>query len=345
MFKLELLGITGKLLLWIAAFLRGRSQVVRVGRSTSSSICVVSGVPQGSVLGPLLFIVYINDIVDIFDEKVQVKLFADDVKIYVVIDDISDCEILQNCLNKLYVWADCWQLGVNVKKCSTLHLGVDRINFHYDINGIQVPDVLSVSDLGVVINHDLKFGLHIRNFVSRAHQRASLILRCFKSRDPVTLCRAFTVYVRPLVEYCSQVWSPVNVTDICKIERVQRRFTRCLKGMKTMSYAERLQRLKLETLELRRLKFDLILVFKVMRGLICLPSDIFVFADITHCLRGHNCKLKKPAARINCRKNIIGSRIVDCWNCLPQSAIDAPNVVEFKRLLDCFNFASFLHVS
>jgi len=94
--KLESLGVRGKLLAWIAAFLSDRSQVVRVGNAVSNIAKVVSGVPQGSVLGPLLFLVYINDIVDIFDDRVKVKLFADDVKIYVVVENISDCLLLQD---------------------------------------------------------------------------------------------------------------------------------------------------------------------------------------------------------------------------------------------------------
>lgn len=342
-YKLEALGIRGKLLLWVAAFLSDRTQVVRVGKAVSGSIKVISGVPQGSVLGPLLFLVYINDIVNIFDSKVQIKLFADDVKIYVVIDDLCDCILLQNYLNRLVDWASQWQLKVSVNKCAALHLGPSRTNFKYNIESVNLPDVVSIVDLGVIVNNKLKFKQHINGLVSKAHQRASLILRCFKCRDPATLCRAFVVYVRPIVEYCSQVWSPVYLTDIHKIERVQRRFTRRLRGMQGLSYSDRLSKLQLETLELRRLKFDLIMVFKILKGFIDIRSDIFEFSSMLN-LRGHNCKLRKPPALINCRYHSFTCRVVDTWNFLPQCVVDAPNVQCFKHALNSVNFNSFLSI-
>jgi len=342
-YKLEALGIRGKILLWIAAFLSNRSQVVKVGNSTSSSVCVISGVPQGSVLGPALFLVYINDIVLIFDNNVEIKLFADDAKVYVLIDDISSCFRMQDCLDRLHIWASDWQLNVSITKCAALHLGVLKINYPYYISGVKLPDVSSIVDLGVNIEQDLKFRQHITNIVSKAHQRASLILRCFKCRDPLILCRAFVVYVRPLVEYCSQVWSPCNLTAIYKIERVQRRFTKRLKGMNTMSYSERLSKLKLETLELRRLKFDLVYVFKIIQGLVSVNKDIFEFATVSS-LRGHNKKLVKPRANVNCRYHSFVCRIVNAWNSLPQSAIDCTSVVSFKHALKTVNLLKYLHV-
>jgi len=343
-YKLESMGIRGKLLAWIAAFLSDRSQVVRIGRSVSGRVNVISGVPQGSVLGPLLFLVYINDIVEIFDDKVTVKMFADDVKIYVVIDNISDCVLLQKSLEKLQVWASDWQLQVSITKCAVLQMGVRKINYQYNINDIILPTVDSIRDLGIIVCKNLKFNKHVDNIVARAHQRASLILRCFKSRDTTTLCRAFVVYVRPLVEYCSQIWSPSYLSDIYKIERVQRRFTRRLKGMNSLSYGQRLNKLKLETLELRRLKFDLLFVFKILNGLVSVSREVFNFSAMLN-LRGHNCKLVKPISHVNCRLHVFVSRIVDAWNVLPQNAINATNVNVFKSVVNDVNFNKFLQVS
>jgi hypothetical protein len=193
LYKLELIGLRGKLLLWIAEFLTDRFQLVRVGRSVSDTIGVRSGVPQGSVLGPLLFLVYINDIVDIFDKRIEVKLFADDVKIYVVINNIDDCLLLQRGLNNLSDWAEKWQLKISINKCAVLTIGSCNDKYVYDIDNSSLPNVESIVDLGVTMNSDLRFKKHINVIVSKAHQRSSLILRCFKSRDPAILCRAFTV--------------------------------------------------------------------------------------------------------------------------------------------------------
>jgi ribonucleases P/MRP protein subunit RPP40 len=341
--KLESLGIRGKLLLWIEAFLSNRTQAVKIAKAVSRSVDVISGVPQGSVLGPLLFLVYINDIVDVFDSKVQIKLFADDAKIYVVVNDITDCEHMQYYIDKLVSWANCWQLKISIPKCACLHLGTRRVNYQYLIGGESLPDVDSMVDLGVTVSTNLKFSKHISCIVNRAHQRACLILRCFKCRDPETLCRAFVVYIRPLLEYCSQVWSPCYLTDICKLERVQRQFTKRLKGMRNLSYGMRLEKLNLETLELRRLKFDLIFVYKIMHGLVSVDNNIFEFSNMVN-LRGHSCKMTKPVSNINCRLFSFASRVVDVWNILPQTAIEADTLDEFKEIVDNVNFCKFLHV-
>lgn len=351
-FKLDCLGIKGKLLHWISAFLTLRTQVVKVGICLSDNVAVISGVPQGSVLGPLLFLVYINDIVNIFDDAVEVKLFADDVKIYIVIDDVSDCFSLQICLDRLIVWANNWQLNVSVAKCARLHVSnnnnnrpnrTDVKNFQYHLDSFELPDVKCITDLGICISNNLKFRTHINNIVSKAHQRASLILRCFKCRDPNILLKAFLVYVRPLVEYCSQVWSPISLTDINKLERVQRRFTSRLRGMQGLPYCDRLSKLNLQTLELRRLLADVIFVFKVIKGVIIVDRNIFEFAHVSS-LRGHSLKLVKPLAVINSRKSFFSCRIIDIWNCLPDSTVELNSVLLFKNAINHFNFEKFLHI-
>lgn len=196
---------------------------------------VRSGAPQGSVLSPLLFLVYINDIVDIFENGVEIKLFADDAKIYVVIDNIADCLLLQRGLDSLASWAEKWQLRISIAKCATIHIGSRNFKHVYSINSISLPSVESVVDLGVIVDSNLRFSKQVDSIVCKASQRSSLILRCFRSRDPFLLCRAFVVYVRPLIEYCSPVWAPCYLTDIRKIESVQRKFTRRLAGLKSLN--------------------------------------------------------------------------------------------------------------
>ena len=123
------------------------------------------------------------------------------------INNILDQDVLQQGLNSLSHWAEIWQLQVSVPKCSVLHLGSRNgcRPMSYDLNGVVLPDVKSVVDLGVTVDSNLRYKLHINNIVTKAHQRACLIMRCFKSRDPTLLFKAFCVYVRPLVEYCVPV--------------------------------------------------------------------------------------------------------------------------------------------
>jgi hypothetical protein len=133
-----------------------------------------------------------------------------------------------------------------------------------------------VSDLGVVVDSDLRFSHNVNKIVSKAHKRANLILRCFITRDILSLTNAFKVYVRPILEYCSVVWCPHLVKDIDSIEKVQRRFTKRLPGMNNMTYYQRLRALGLESLELRRIRIDLLFTYKIMFGLVDLNrSDFF----------------------------------------------------------------------
>ena len=134
----------------------------------------------------------------------------------------------------------------------------------YYVYDSVLPKNSSCRDLGVTITHDLSPSLHIGEIAAEAHQRANCILRCFLSGDVKLLVRAFTVYVCPIVEYCSVVWSPSLKQDIDLIEKVQRRFTKRLSGLKAYSYSERLQYLGLSSLELRRLHLDLILCYKIV---------------------------------------------------------------------------------
>ena len=175
----------------------------------SHFIPVVSGVPQGSVLGPLLFIIYINDLADVFVPSLTVKLLADDVKIYINIGEIISFVLLQDGLNALSRWAPEWQLTVSINKCTTLPLGRNNAMRNYAIDGVTLPNVCIIRDLGVTMDSKLSFSAHFAHITAKAHQRAGLISRCFESRDPHILFRAFEVYVRPIVECCSPVWSPV----------------------------------------------------------------------------------------------------------------------------------------
>ncbi len=160
--KLETFGISGNLLSWLSVFLSNRQQRVIIGSHMSSYVDVRSGVPQGSCLGPLLFVLYINDLPDVI-KNVTCKLFADDVKIYdVVSEENSGHDNITESLRRLCEWSARWQLVISIRKCSVLHLGNRNPNLRYLINDVILPEETLVCDLGVHISSDLKFSEHCK---------------------------------------------------------------------------------------------------------------------------------------------------------------------------------------
>ena len=177
---------------------------------------MISRVPQG-VLRPLLFIIYINDLADMFPDNIVSKFFADDAKLYTEIKSISDCNVLQNSIDLLFKWANDWQLTISISKCNQIdfiHSSSKSVpNKANTINGHVLESVCEVRDLGVTFDSKLHFSPHISQMVSKAKQRLFLILRSFRVRDHHILLQAYKSYILPLVTYCSSVWSPSLLGD------------------------------------------------------------------------------------------------------------------------------------
>ena len=341
--KLVGYGIGGNLLFWLSSFLTGRQQCVRVGSSLSQSCVVTSGVPQGSVVGPLLFNLYINDITDNLDfNNSSTKIFADDVKIYTEITNKYSSTDLQKNLDLIYQWSTKWQLTISHSKCNILHLGNSEPILNFFISGIPILKASHTTDLGVLFDPDLKFKTHITDIVKRAKQRASLIHRCFISRDIKNLIRSFKTYVRPLVEYAPQIWSPHLTFLIDLIEGVQRAFTKRLPGFANKTYAERLQLLQIQSLEHRRLLYDLTLCFNIVHGFTALSFEDFFSLSNNTSTRGHSLKLVVPIAKTNMQKFFFSSRIIPIWNSLPQKIVSASSTAQFKSLISKHDLTFFL---
>ena len=300
--KLEAYGIGGNLLFWIKAFLTNRTQSVRVGSSMSSVCSVTSGIPQGSCLGPLLFNIYINDVTDGFHD-VSAKLFADDLKLYTEINTPLSESNFQSHLDRIFTWAESWQLSISYSKCSIMNLGRQPSPSSFTFQNTPILSSNLVKDLGVLVDPDLKFASHIHDFVSRAKLRSALIFRSFLTNNIDNLKRAFVTYVRPLLEYASPVWSPSLIHLINEIESVQRSFTKRLPGFRSLSYSERLCKLKLPTLEHRRLIADLVICYNMVHGFSCLNTDsFFTLSKNTTSLRGHDFRFQIPLSKLNVRK-------------------------------------------
>ena len=339
--KLECYGVDRMLLNWICNLLNNRIQFVKISGKCSPTSYVISGVPQGSVLGPVLFVVYVNDICDVVPTGVTIKLFADDVKLYSVFDGNLTPHCLQSCLTAISDWSDHWQLKLSPTKCSVLHvrrakMGGDGCVYH--IGNVPLPAVDSVTDLGVSYDNNLQFGPHISHIVSKAALRAKLILKCFQSRDPGLLTRAFCTFVRPILEYCSVVWSPMFKRDIYKIEAVQRRFTKRLNGLYNLSYSCRLARLGLDSLYCRRVKYDLIMCYKVLHNMVSIDCNVlFQRSQVSH-TRGNSMKLSKHHVSSRRDGHFFANRVINIWNSLPDHIVASPSVACFKRKVSKMNF-------
>ena len=251
------MGISGNVLNGIKSFLNDKLRRVKLGQTFSSFAEINSGVPQESVLGPLLFVLFINDIVCANSQGNTLKLFADDVNSYVT-GIGNECKArFYSSVTEILEWAKTWQLPVNFKKSSFGLIsndvisndvingevvgGDDLVTFNNEI----ISKIDEVKNLGVLFNFKLNFSSHISNVISKAKHRIFLLKKCITSGDAVNLIKGFRVYVLPILDYNSQIWSPYKLGDISKIESVQRTFLKYLRGYEGLDYNKRLEKAQL----------------------------------------------------------------------------------------------------
>ena len=327
LFKLSKMGFVGSAYKWLESFLINRYQKVKVGNSFSNNEYVKSGVPQGTVLGPLLFLCFSSDIVNVVQHSI-ISMYADDTKLYKEITSYLDCLLLQCDLNNIFKWASDWQLKLNPDKTKNLCIGKSRIDFTYYINGSAIDKVTHMCDVGIYVQSDLKSTVQCNNVIKRAHYKIKSIFNTFKFHDAKFYVHLYEVYVRPILEYGSQVWSPHQKGNIDNLESVQRYFTRKLPGLKHKSHQERLQYLELQTLESRRIKADVILFYKVINELCSLNvQNSYKFAQT---YRGNDLNLYHFYSRTDIRKFYWANRIVNLWNSLSNNLVNSTSLSYFK---------------
>ena len=245
--KLWHFGICGNLWMWFKAYLSDRCQYVSVGHSASGVLPVISGVPQGSILGPLLFLIYINDLPDKLSLS-KLLLFADDAKCFMSISSRADCLSLQVDLSSLVDWSSTWKLTFNEKKCSVVHFtrGQSSVILSYSINDTIISSVGSQKDLGVILSADMQWRSHYLFIIARAYKMLGLIRRVFSSvRDVYPKRCLYLSLIRSQLLYCSPLWRPQLLVDVRSLETVQRRATKFIINNPSMDYRDRLIRLEL----------------------------------------------------------------------------------------------------
>ena len=335
--KLESYGIKEKILEWIGQFLCGRSQIVTVNGEKSASAEVLSGIPQGTDLGPVLFVIYINDILD--NIKSDGLLFADDTKIFRKITSKEDALVLQSDIRSLEEWSNLWQLEFNLDKCHVLTLGkFDHIMYthHYKVGGGEIEHVFEEKDLGVIIDSELNFHEHISTKVRIANGIVGPIRRSFTFLDCKSFIKMYSAFVRPHLEYAQAVWAPHLAKYVDMLENVQIRATKLVDGLGNLEYSDRLKRLKLSTLVYRRMRGDMIEIFKHLNTYdkaILSPS----FQRRCRPSRRHNLQLHQPKAKDGVRgvqSNGFYHRSIKLWNDLPSNVVNANDIDTFKKRLD-----------
>ena len=328
--KLKSFGFHGKLLKWLSNYLTNRLQRVSFNGSVSEWLPVTSGVPQGSILGPLLFLIYINDLPTVLSPNTLCAIFADDTKIYRNINSHQDHLILQRDINNVHDWSKLWGLTFNQNKCNiiTLKRASNGTEFIYKMGDIDIIRTNTVMDLGVKIHTMLRWNDHINTIISKANQRLWITIRTLGFNAPLkTKTVTYIALCRSILEYNTVLWSPSSKDNILKVELIQRQATNYFTDNPRrpsplhIEYKERLIACNLLPLTYRREFYDLIFFIKSLRGLVAFNILEFISfqtgaQDRLTRNRMHGLTLNYNNARLESSAHFYPIRIARLWNAL-----------------------------
>ncbi|XP_072022797.1 uncharacterized protein [Amphiura filiformis] len=310
--KLDFYGVRGSLLTWINKWLTTRTQRVVVDGETSDPAKVKSGVPQGTVLGPLMFLLYINDITDHIDSSTKIRLFADDCLLYRVIHTSQDTDILQKDLTSLCNWAEKWQMRFNTAKCKTLRITTKKnpLISTYTMCNDELEYVSHHPYLGVNISHNLKWSIHINNIIAKANKALWFLRRNLWRCPQKVKEQLYFMLVRPHLEYACAVWAPFTSSDIHRLEMIQHRAARFVTknyNRTEGSMTQILNKLQWPTLEQRRKQARLTTMFKIQHESLAIPKPDYVQRQVDNNTRQyHPAKYRVMRTRINSYKFSFG---------------------------------------
>ena len=329
--KLHHYGVRNKTLTWIKNFLADRYQRVVLDGKTSTSSPVTSGVPQGTVLGPLLFLIYINDLPSCVSSTV--RLFADDCLLYRVISNQEDAASLQEDLDHLQEWERDWQMVFNPDKCEHIRITNKRkiVQTSYKIHGQVLKETNKAKYLGVTIDSKLTWNSHVDVVTKRANQTISFLQRNLSACPKDIKALSYKSLVRPQVEYAATVWDPPTKTSNSKVEAVQRRAARFCHGdyRRTSRVTPMLQNLGWEDLKTRREQSKTIMMYRIVNNLIDIPAEKYLTQTGTS-TRGHESRFLVPYCSLVAYKSSFFPSTIRLWNALPVSMVTTPTLEAFK---------------
>lgn len=300
---------------------------------------VLSGVPQGSVLGPLAFLIYINHIDELAEIITILRKFADDTKVGQKIQSKHDVQLLQDCLNSLLEWATNWGMEFNIAKCKIMHLGKNNPKLKYFMNGQELKEVEKEKDIGITIHCSLKPSIQCAEAAARANLVLEQISKCFHYRDRHIFKQLYVQHVRSLLEFGVTVWCPWTTADKNILEKVQQRAVNMISGLKGKEYNEKLIELGLQSLETRRKRYDLIETFKILKGITNVNKRSW-FSTVSETNNrvtrqsSYHLNLNRKNAKTEVRANFFSVRVPDLWNNLPVDIKKATSVRAFKKEID-----------
>ena len=268
------------------------------------------------------------------------KIFADDTKAHSEVNSNKDQENIQSSINNMDDWTVLWLLGFNCDKCSVMHLGKNNPNFSYTIGKDLEKRELKVStcekDLGVFVDPLLNFESHIISTVKKARKIVGLIQRNIINKTPEIMVLLFKSLIRPILEYANVVWSPYKRKYVDLIEQVQRNYSKCIIGLKDLTYKDRLVALNLPSLEFRRVRGDLIEVYKILNNIYdpITTKNLLTLCSKDLPTRSHPYKLLKYRTNTEQFKHFFSNRVVNIWNNLPTNVVMAKSVNSFKGHID-----------
>lgn len=329
--KLSNLNLDPNILAWLNCFLTNRYQFVTVNSINSDFSSVNSGVPQGSVLGPLLFLIYINDLPTNISSSIS--LFADDCVIYREIASDCDVSALQSDSNRVLQWCDRWKMKLNINKCKSMR--ISRLNtqtFCYSINNVPLEDVSTYKYLGVHISSTLSWKTHINYVINNANRTLGYLRRNFNQATSSLKLLLYKTLVRPKLEYAASVWDP-NTASLCnELESIQNRASRFILSNyhRTSSVTSMKESLSLPLLERRRKIFRLCLFHKIYHSNPTLRNRLLSRPSYVSSRIDHHHKVHVPSCRTNLFQDSFVPSTCASWNRLPRSVADIGDEIAFR---------------
>ena len=332
--KLSYYGISGPLLLWIKHYLFNRHQRVIIDGFSSYPSVVSSGVPQGTVLAPLLFLCFVNDIP--LNVTFKIKLYADDILLYRTISSIDDCTQLQRDIDSLIKWSSTWQLPFNFNKCEFLCITnkFSPITTTYYMDTNSIKQVSSAKYLGVTINEKLQWADHISNITKKASATLGFLHRNLNRCPSFIKTFCYKSLIIPILEYACTVWDPYTRKVINKIDKIQRRAARFTKNNYSWSTSVTglINDLNWQNLQTRRSNLKLIMMFKITRNLVSIPKSHYLI-PCTSSTRHHSSTYKLPYSRVNSHLFSFFLSSIRLWNSLDNETVNQVTLQQFKKRL------------